>query len=114
MKIGERLKSLRNARNLSHGDIEKRIGLLRCYVSRVEHGHTVPKLENLERWAKALEVEVYQLFFQGEGKPEPAPVGATRATDKREWELLGLFRQTDKAERQLILNFARMVAKKSA
>jgi transcriptional regulator with XRE-family HTH domain len=110
----ERLKSLRTARNQSHGDIEKRTGLLCYYVSRVEYGHAVPKLKNLERWAKALGVEVYQIFFEGEGKPEPASVGARGATDKREEELLRLFRQADRTARQLILNLARKVAKKPA
>ena len=48
MVIGDRLKTLREAKDLSQGDIEQRTGLLRCYVSRVENGHTVPSLETLE------------------------------------------------------------------
>jgi transcriptional regulator with XRE-family HTH domain len=69
MNIGKRLLALRTAKNLSQGDIEKRTGLLRCYISRVENGYTIPSIVTLDRWAKALEVEVYQLFFEGEGKP---------------------------------------------
>jgi transcriptional regulator with XRE-family HTH domain len=46
MVIGERLRALREEKNLSQGQIEKRSGLLRCYISRVEHGHTVPSIEN--------------------------------------------------------------------
>ena len=69
MNIGERLRTLRTSKNLSQGDIERRSGLLRSYIPSAEHGHTVPSLKTLERWAKALEVEVYQLFFEGEGKP---------------------------------------------
>ena len=114
MKIGERLKSLRTVRNLSQGDIERRSGLVRSYISSAEHGHTVPSLKTLERWAKALEVEVYQLFFEGEGKPEPVPVGATDALDKREGELLGLYRRAKVADRQLILQVARKMAKRMA
>ena len=60
--------------------LEKRTGLLRCYTSRVENGHTTPSLETLERLATALNIKVYQLFFEGEGKPEPAPVGARETT----------------------------------
>jgi transcriptional regulator with XRE-family HTH domain len=56
MVIGDRLKTLRESKNLSQGDIEKRTGLLRCYVSRVENGHTVPSLETLEKFAGSLEV----------------------------------------------------------
>jgi transcriptional regulator with XRE-family HTH domain len=114
MNIGERLLELRTAKNLSQGDIEKRTGLLRCYVSRVENGHTTPSLETLERWAKALEVGVYQLFFEGEGKPELVPVGAREGLGRRERELVGLFRQADEAERQLLLHVARKMAKKAA
>lgn len=47
--IGERLRQLRNAEQLSQGDIEKRTGLLRCYISRVENGHTAPAIETLKR-----------------------------------------------------------------
>lgn len=114
MNIGKRLHALRAARNLSQGDIERRTGLLRCYVFRVENGHTTPSLETLERWAKALEVEVYQLFFEGKGKPEPAPAGTMEALDRREGELLGLFRQADEVDRQLMLHIARKMVKKGA
>ena len=54
MVVAERLKTLREAKNLSQGDIETRTGLLRCYVSRVENGHTVPSVETLEKFARAL------------------------------------------------------------
>ena len=114
MNIGERLLELRTAKNLSQGDIEKRAGLVRCYVSRVENGHTIPSLETLQRLAKALEVDVYQLFFEGEGKPEPIPLGAREALDKREWELVGLFRQVNEADRQLMLHIARKLANRGA
>jgi transcriptional regulator with XRE-family HTH domain len=52
------------------GDIEKRMGLLRYYVSRVEHGHTVPAIETLEKIARALECPLYQLFYEGEEPPK--------------------------------------------
>jgi transcriptional regulator with XRE-family HTH domain len=44
MVIGDRLKALRESKDMSQGDIEKRTGLLRCYISRVENGHTVPAI----------------------------------------------------------------------
>jgi transcriptional regulator with XRE-family HTH domain len=70
MIIGERLRALREERKLSQGDIEKKTGLLRCYVSRVENGHTVPAVETLEKFARALEVPMYQLFYEGEEPPK--------------------------------------------
>src|SRR4029077_9843173 len=66
MMIGNRLKELRDSKQLSQGDIEKRTGLLRCYISRVENGHTVPSVETLEKLARALEVPMYRLFHEGE------------------------------------------------
>lgn len=58
MLIGERLRALREAKGLSQGDIEKRIGLLRCYVSRVENDHTTPAVETVEKWARTLEKRI--------------------------------------------------------
>ena len=48
MIIGDRLRVLREQKRFSQGEIEKRTGLLRCYISRVENGHTVPAVETLE------------------------------------------------------------------
>ena len=62
MVIGERLKKLREVKKMSQGEIEKRTGLLRCYISRVENGHTVPSVDTLEKMAGALEVPLYRLF----------------------------------------------------
>jgi len=54
--IGVRLRALREEKKFSQGEIENRTGLLRCYISRVENGHTVPAVETLEKFARALEV----------------------------------------------------------
>jgi transcriptional regulator with XRE-family HTH domain len=75
MGIAGRLRALREHKNLSQGDIEKRTGLLRCYISRVENGHTVPAIETLEKMARAMEVPLYQLFYDGEEQLElPNPL----------------------------------------
>lgn len=79
MVIGTRLRKLREERHLSQGHIEKRTGLLRCYISRIENGHTVPSLETLERLATALEVPLYQMFYDGDGPP-PLPNLSRRKT----------------------------------
>lgn len=71
MEIGQRLRELREAKNLSQGDIETRTGLIRCYISRVENGHTVPSLETLEKIARAYDMPTYQLFVGAEEKSEP-------------------------------------------
>ena len=69
MLIGTRLRQLREQKQMSQGDIEERTGLLRCYVSRVENGHTVPSLETLERFAGVLDVPLYLLFYSGDEAP---------------------------------------------
>jgi transcriptional regulator with XRE-family HTH domain len=66
MIMGERLRALREVKNLSQGDIEERTGLLRGYISRVENGHTAPAVETLEKVARALEGPMYQLFYDKE------------------------------------------------
>lgn len=72
MDIAEKLRRLREMKNLSQGDIENRTGLKRSYVSRVEHGHTVPSVETLEKLSRGLEVPLYQLFYDGETAPPDA------------------------------------------
>lgn len=62
MKIGTTIRAHRLQRGLSQGDIEKKTGLLRCYLSRVENGHTVPSLDTLSKIAVALDVPISQLF----------------------------------------------------
>jgi transcriptional regulator with XRE-family HTH domain len=79
MLIGTRLRQLREQKQLSHGDIEERTGLLRSYVSRVENSHIVPSLETVERFAWVFDVPLYQLFFAG-GEAPPTPSPTTRET----------------------------------
>ena len=82
MVISDKLKELREAKKLSQGDIEKRTGLLRCYISRVENGHTVPSVDTLEKMARALEVPMYRLFTD-EAKIEKPSVSFSKAEPAR-------------------------------
>ncbi|MGD0457220.1 MAG: helix-turn-helix transcriptional regulator [Terriglobia bacterium] len=122
MVIGTRLKKLREDRTLSQGDIEKRTGLLRCYISRVENGHTVPSLETLERLAAALEIPLYQLFFEGDGEPVLPNLSKRRTTEElvldaeqekevRFFEKVKrLLSKIDEKDRQLLLYMAQKLA----
>ena len=85
MIIGDRLRAMREEKKLSQGDIEKRTGLLRCYISRVENGHTVPAIETLEKLARALEVPLYQLFYDGEEPPELPNLPKRKTADDIAW-----------------------------
>ena len=62
MKIGTTIRAYRLQKGLSQGDIEKKTGLLRCYLSRVENGHTVPSLDTLSKIAQALDLPIAQFF----------------------------------------------------
>ncbi len=62
MNIGSTIRAYRLQKGMSQGDIEKRTGLLRCYLSRVENGHTVPSLETLQKIAYALDLQLAQFF----------------------------------------------------
>jgi len=85
MIIGDRLRTLREQKKLSQGDIEKRSGLLRAYLSRVENGYTIPTIETLEKWAEALDVPKYQFFYQGDKPPEPSTLRAWKPLDETAW-----------------------------
>ena len=119
MLVGDRLRALREQKNLSQGHIEKRTGLLRSYVSRVENGHTVPSIETLEKWVRALDVPLYQIFYEGEKPPAPPQpikwkgrLWGSNGTDSR---FLVQMRQalshTNETDRQLLLAMARKMAK---
>ena len=102
MLIGQRIKDLRESKNFSQGDIEKRTGLLRCYTSRVENGHTVPSVETLEKYARALEVPLYRLFYEGDGLPKKSKLPETQVAP--EWGAKG-------KERRELQTFARALAR---
>ena len=119
MLIGDRLKTLREQKNLSQGDIEKRTGLLRCYISRVENGHTVPAIETLEKLARAMGVLLYQIFYDGEKPPAPnlprfddggwGSSGRDARTLGRFCRLLG---RTSKADQKLLLFMAQKMSQR--
>ena len=122
MIVGDQLRALREQQNLSQGDIEKRTGLLRCYVSRVENGHTIPSIETLEKWTRALGVPLYQVFYEGKDAPAPQPVNADKSglwgSDGKDARYLNQLRRTlsrtQDRDRQLLLHMARKLARKIA
>src|SRR4051812_7182523 len=73
MNIGVTIRSFRLQKGMSQGDIEKRTGLLRCYLSRVENGHTVPSIDTLQKIAGALDLPLSQMFDEGQTQPREVP-----------------------------------------
>ena len=114
MDIGKRLRELREAKGLSQRDIEKRTGFLQGYVSRVECGHAPPSLATLEKWANALDLELYQLFYKGKGEPAAREVPESMALDRREEKLVDLFRRMPESVKNLFLGLAREAVKRQS
>jgi transcriptional regulator with XRE-family HTH domain len=119
MIVGDRLREIRESKGLSQGDIEKRTGLLRCYISRVENGHTVPAVETLEKFARALEVQMYQFFFDsrhGEPSelnlaPPPRTAKLSRADAAVLARIAALLPQMKDREKKLLATFAEKLAR---
>ena len=125
MIIGERLRALREEKKFSQGEIEKRTGLLRCYISRVENGHTVPAVETLEKFARALEVPMYQLFYDGEEPPKLPSLPKRRSADEIAWgrkskeaillaKFCRLFSRMEEADLGMVLFMAQKMARRKA
>jgi transcriptional regulator with XRE-family HTH domain len=119
MLIGEKLKALRTQKNMSQGEIERRTGLMRCYISRVENGHTVPAIETLEKMTRAIGVPLYQIFYNGEKPPAQHPpqfVDGGWGSSGRDAKTLGRFRRllkrTAEADRRLLFCVAQKMAEK--
>jgi transcriptional regulator with XRE-family HTH domain len=121
MIIGDRLREMREEKKLSQGDVEKRTGLLRCYISRVENGHTVPAIETLEKMARALEVPLYQLFYDGEEPPKLPNLLKRKLSDEISWgssgkdarflsKLRRVLGKANEQDRKLILHMAQKMA----
>jgi len=115
------LRDLREHKHLSQGDIEKRTGLLRCYISRVENGHTVPAIETLEKIARALEVPMYQLFYDGEEPPKLSNLPPRKTAEAILWgnegknarwltRLRKLLGQVSERDRKIIMLMAQKMA----
>jgi transcriptional regulator with XRE-family HTH domain len=118
--ISERLRLLRESKKLSQGDIENRTGLLRCYVSRVENGYTIPSIETLEKLAGALELPLYEFLYDGEAPPANPSVSPSESEarlwghgdkDGRSFRKLRTYlsRMTER-DRILLLDFAQHTA----
>src|SRR5258707_14997590 len=121
MIIGDRLRVLREDKKLSQGDVEKRTGLLRCYISRVENGHTVPAVETLEKLARAFEIPLYQLFYEGDEPPKLPNLLKQKSSNEDGWgssgkdarylsKLRRLLGKANEQDRKLILHMTQKMA----
>jgi transcriptional regulator with XRE-family HTH domain len=85
MLIGKRLRKLREEKKPTQDEIESRSGLLRAYISRVEHGHVTPTIETLAKIARAPEVPLYRLFYEGKKPPKMPQLLKRKSPDETAW-----------------------------
>ena len=125
MILADRLRTLREQKHLSQGDIEKRADLLRSYISRVENGHTVPAIGTLEELARAMKVPLYQLFYDGEEPPRLPDLPKRKGSKDMGWGSSGqsarllakfcrLLGHASENDRQLLFFMAQKMAKSKA
>jgi transcriptional regulator with XRE-family HTH domain len=107
MNIGDRLRALREGKKITQMEIEQRTGLLRAYVSRVENGHCVPSVETLEKFARAFEVPMYQLFYDGEDPPKLPNLPKRKTADDILWGSKG-------KDARLLAKFCRLFGRMEA
>ena len=119
MDLGTRIRTAREEKKFSQGDLEQRTGMLRCYISRVENGHTVPSIETLEKIARALDMKLYQLLYHEDRSPDESAPKSGWGSFGKEARLFNRFRQLlpriTKSNRELLLFLAgRMVASRKS
>jgi len=119
MEIGRRLKELRESRNLSQGDIGVRSGLLRCYTSRVENGHTVPSVDTIAKYANALGIPLFAFFPNEENVRRVEPSlpskdsdwGATPRQRFQNHKIITALTKMNEGDRQLVLALVQRLTK---
>ena len=122
MLIGQKLREIREAKNMSQVEISEATGLVQPYVSRVENGHTVPGVETLEKWASALKVPLYQILYDGEEPPKPLKLSANNnrelwgnsGRDSRDLKRLRQYlSRMNEEERELLMSLAGRMASRT-
>jgi transcriptional regulator with XRE-family HTH domain len=121
MEVGRRLRELRKSKRLSQGDLELRTGLLRCYTSRVENGHTIPSIGTIEKYALGLGVPLV-VFFSKTGGASPAELAL--ASENQQWRsksnerfyshsLAASLAALERHDRQLLVALAQRLASRN-
>ena len=108
--IGSTIRDYRLQKGMSQGDIEKRTGLLRCYLSRVENGHTVPSLETLQKIAGALDLQLAQFFAEDNVVKEVATLNLSEEEIRFLTQVQRYSANLSESDRRLLLAMVRKFA----
>ena len=108
--IGSTIRDFRLQKGMSQGDIEKRTGLLRCYLSRVENGHTVPSLETLQKIAGALDLQLAQFFAEDNVSKEVSTLNLSEEEIKFLTQVQRYSANLSDSDRRLLLAMVRKFA----
>lgn len=112
MNIGETIRQFRLEKGMSQGDIEKRTGLLRCYLSRVENGHTIPSLETLSKIATAMDMPLGHFF--ADSLPENGSAKSVPQLSDEELRFLTQIRRysanLNESDRKIVLTMVKKLA----
>jgi transcriptional regulator with XRE-family HTH domain len=123
MNIGDRLRRLREEMKLTQSEVQRRTGFLRPFISRIENGHNIPKIETLEKFAHAFECPLYQILYDGDEPPEVPDLIKPKASDRTAWGSCGkdaqfldklrrVLKKTKERDRKLLLKLVqKMVAR---
>jgi len=118
VKIGARIRALREAKHLSQGDVERKTGLIRPYTSRVENGFTVPNIDSLEKFTSALEIPLYQFVTDANAGEMPklnAIMNGIGSQHRRELQrFVKAFERLSERDRRILLVTAQKMAARLA
>lgn len=98
LSIGKRIQSIRERKGLTQEQLEEKTGVNTKYISAIERGQKNVTIKTLEKVAKGLDVELYQLLLVSE------EIGSERAVKKA---LEALIKEADIKTLNLCMDFLR-------
>lgn len=118
MLIGQRLRELRETRDLTQDDIARRTGFSRPYVSCIENGRAIPSIATLERWARGLSMKLFQVLYEDKKPIKPEKSSSKSGKMPRNFDRLSrelhrlrrILAQMNDKERKLLLSMADQMA----
>jgi len=121
--LAQRLQDIRQKKGLSQSDISGRMALRKAYISRVENAEHMPPLRILQRWARVLEVPLYQFFYDGKTPLEQlrlfqlqttTEAAANGSQDRYLHKLRRVLARLSESHRKLLLEMAHTIHRRGS